>query len=83
MKIRQELIDKLASSDWTREKLAEELLIARYHSKKNQLESHWLDQLATILRDGTDYIGQDRIYKEYEDALTDNMDIYRDRDNES
>tara|TARA_R110002096_G_scaffold225707_1_gene415032 strand:- start:144 stop:395 length:252 start_codon:yes stop_codon:yes gene_type:complete len=83
MKIRQELIDKLAGSDWTREKLAEEVLIARYHSKKNQLESHWLDQLATILRDGTDYIGQDRIYKEYEDALTDNMDIYRDRDNES
>ena len=83
MKIRQNMITDLATSDWTREKLAEELLIARYHSKKNQLESHWLDQLATILRDGTDYIGQDRIYKEYEDALTDNMDIYRDRDNES
>ncbi len=69
MKIRQNMITDLATSDWTREKLAEEVLIARYHSKKNQLESHWLDQLATILRDGTDYTGQDRIYKEYEDDI--------------
>ena len=69
MKLKQSLIDNLVSSDWTREKLAEEVLIARYQCKKNQLESHWLGQLATILRDGTDYIGQDRIYKEYEDDI--------------
>ena len=83
MKIRQELIDKLASSDWTREKLEEEILIARYYSKQYQLEAWWLDQLADMLRDGEGNEEQDRIYKEYQDALTDNMDTYRDRSNES
>ena len=83
MKIRQELIDKLASSDWTREKLAEEILIARYQSRKHLAEAHWLDQLADMLRDGEGNEEQDRIYKEYQDALTDNMDTYRDRSNES
>ncbi len=82
MKIRQELIDKLASSDWTREKLAEEIFIARYYSKQYQLEAWWLDQLADMLRDGEGNEEQDRIYKEYQDALTDNMETYRDRDNE-
>ena len=84
MKLKQSLIDNLVSSDWTREKLAEEVLIARYQCKKNQLESHWLGQLATILRDGTDYIGQDRIYKEYEEAIAKNKETYREKNcNES
>jgi hypothetical protein len=43
MKLKQSLIDNLVSSDWTREKLAEEILIARYYSKKYQAEAHWLD----------------------------------------
>ena len=83
MKIRQELIDKLASSDWTREKLAEEILIARYQSRKHLAEAHWLDQLADMLRDGESSDEQTRIYKEYQDEITDNMDKYRDRKNES
>ena len=69
MKLKQSLIDNLVSSDWTREKLAEEILITRFYSKKYQAEANWLDQLADILRDGTDYEGQDRIYKEYEDDI--------------
>lgn len=83
MKIKQELIDQLAQSNWTREKLAEEILIARYYSKLHQLEGWWLDQLVDMLRDGEGNEEQDRIYKEYQDALTDNMDKYRDRTNES
>ena len=83
MKIRQELIDKLVNSSWTREKLAEEILIARYYSKLHQLEVWWLDQLADMLRDGEGYKEQDRIYKEYQDGKTDHMDTYRDRANES
>ncbi len=82
MKIKQSLIDKLASSDWTREKLAEEILTARYYSKKYQAEAHWLDQLADMLRDGEGSEEQGRIYKEYQDAITDNMERYRDRANE-
>ena len=79
MKIKQSLIDKLASSDWTREKLAEEILITRFYSKKYQAEANWLDQLADILRDGTDYEGQDRIYKEYEEAIAKNKETYREK----
>tara|TARA_R110002020_G_scaffold290332_1_gene505833 strand:+ start:981 stop:1232 length:252 start_codon:yes stop_codon:yes gene_type:complete len=83
MKIRQELIDKLVNSSWTREKLAEEILIARYYSKLHQLEVWWLDQLADMLRDGEGNKEQDRIYKEYQDDKTDHMNTYRDRANES
>ena len=83
MKIRQELIDSLVNSNWTREKLAEEILIARYQSSKHLAEARWLDQLADMLRDGEGNEEQDRIYKEYQDEITDNMDKYRDRKNES
>ena len=83
MKIKQELIDKLVNSNWTREKLAEEILIARYYSKQHQLEAWWLDQLADMLRDGESSDEQTRIYKEYQDEITDNMNRYRDRANES
>jgi uncharacterized protein YicC (UPF0701 family) len=70
MKIRQNMITDLAASDWTREKLAEEVLIARYHSKKNRLESHWLDQVVSVLRDeGEEGRGQDFLYKEYKDDI--------------
>ena len=34
------MITDLAKSDWTREKLAEEVLKARYQCKKNHLESY-------------------------------------------
>jgi hypothetical protein len=86
MKIKQELIDNLASSDWTREKLAEEILITRFYSKKYQAEANWLDQLADLLRDG--YAGQTeesmRIYKEYEEAIAKNKETYREKNcNES
>jgi DNA-binding SARP family transcriptional activator len=83
MKIRQELIDKLASSDYTREELVRQLLEARYYSGKYKAEANWLDQLADMLRDEEGNEGQDRIYKEYQDDITDNMDKYRDRTNES
>lgn len=87
MKIKQSLIDKLASSDWTREKLAEEIYIARYYSGKYKAEAHWLDELASHYRDNQDDddYGQvcNDLYKEYQDAITDNMERYRDRANES
>ena len=82
MKIKQELIDKLTSSDWTREKLAEELLIARFQSHRNQAEAHWLDQLADMLRDDEGDEEQERIFAEYNNRITDLMDTYRDRANE-
>jgi hypothetical protein len=86
MKIKQELIDNLASSDWTREKLAEEILITRFYSKKYQAEANWLDQLADLLRDG--YAGgeqtEESIYKEYEEAIAKNKETYREKNcNES
>ena len=85
MKIRQNLIDNIVSLDLTREQLARQLLTARYTSLTHKAEAEWLDQLASLLRDG--YAGQSeesrRIYKEYQDRLTDLMDTYRDRDNES
>jgi len=59
------MIDELTKSDWTREKLAEEILIARYTSKIHQYEAQWLDQLANILRDGGDSKEQNVIWKEY------------------
>ena len=62
MKLKQSLIDNLVSSDWTREKLAEEILMARFLSGKYKAEANWLDQLADLLRDGTAYESQDRIY---------------------
>ena len=83
MKIKQSLIDKLASSDWTREKLAEEIYIARYYAGQHKAEAEWLDQLADMLRDGESSDEQTRIYKEYQDEITDNMNRYRDRANES
>ena len=84
MKIRQELINNLANSDWSREKLAEEILIARYYSKLHQLEAWWLDQLTDMLRDGEGNEEQDRIYKEYQDAIAENKETYREKNcNES
>jgi len=75
MKIKQELIDNLADSDWTREKLAVELLRARYLCKKAQAEADWLDQLANLLREGA--VGHDIIYQEYQDKCTDLIQTYR------
>jgi len=70
MKIRQNMITDLAASDWTREKLAEEVLIARYQCKKNRLESHWLDQVISVLRgEGEDGRGEDVLYKEFTDDI--------------
>jgi hypothetical protein len=83
MKIRQELIDNIVSLDLTREELAKQLLTARYTGLKHKAEAEWLDQLADMLRDGEGNEEQKRIYKEYQDRITDLMDIYRDRDNES
>ena len=83
MKIRQNLIDNIVSLDLTREQLAKQLLTARYMSLKHAAESAWLDQLADMLRDGEGNEEQKRIYDEYQDRLTDLMDTYRDRDNES
>jgi ribosome assembly protein YihI (activator of Der GTPase) len=83
MKIRQNLIDNIVSLDLTREQLAKQLLTARYTSLKHKAEAEWLDQLADLLRDGEGVVKQKRIYDEYQDRITDLMDIYRDRDNES
>ncbi len=83
MKIKQELIDNLASSDWTREKLAEEILIARYYSGKHKAEAEWLDKLADMLRDDEPSVNHKRIYDKYQNRLTDLMDTYRDRSKES
>ena len=84
MKLKQSLIDNLVSSDWTREKLAEEILMARFLSGKYKAEANWLDQLADLLRDGTAYDSQDRIYKEYEEAIAKNKETYREKNcNES
>ena len=83
MKIKQELINNLVDSDWTREKLAEEVMLARYLFRREQAESRWLDQLADMLRDGEGAHKQKRIYDEYQDRLTDLMDTHRDRNNES
>ena len=76
MKIKQELIDNIVSLDLTREELAKQLLTARYTALKHKAEAEWLDQLADMLRDG-DTGSQARIYKEYQDRITDLMDIYR------
>lgn len=83
MKIKQELIDNLVDSNWTREKLAEEILIARYYSKKHQAEAEWLDKLADMLRDGEPTVNHKRIYDKYQNKITDLMDTYRDRRKES
>lgn len=83
MKIKQELIDNLVDSNWTREKLAEEILIARYYSKKHQAEAEWLDQLADMLRDDEPIVNHKRIYDKYQNKITDLMDTYRDRRKES
>jgi uncharacterized protein (DUF2252 family) len=88
MKIRQELIDSLVNSDWSREKLAEEILIARFFSRRYQAEAHWLDSLASHYRDNQnddDYgeVCQD-LYKEYQDAIAENKETYREKNcNES
>ena len=83
MKIKQELIDNIVSLDLTREQLAKQLLTARYTALKHKAEAEWLDQLADLLRDGEGVVKQKRIYDEYQDRITDLMDTYRDRDNES
>jgi len=79
-KIKQSLIDNLASSDWTREKLAEEILIARSQSKRNQAEASWLDQLATHYRDNqgnADYSKQcDTLYAEYQEEVKSIKECY-------
>jgi len=70
MKIRQNMITDLATSDWTREKLAEEVLIARYHTKRYKFEAYWLDQVVSVLRDeGEEGRGQDVLYKEFTDDI--------------
>jgi len=70
MDIRQKMIDHYMKSDWTREKLAEELLTARYHSKKNQLEAQWLDKVIDVLRgEGEEGRGQDVLYTEFKEDL--------------
>ena len=81
MKLKQSLIDKLVSSDWTREKLAEEILIARYYAKRYQAEAHWLDSLASHYRDNQnddDYaqVCKD-LYKEYQEAIAENKETYQ------
>jgi hypothetical protein len=81
MKLKQSLIDNLVSSDWTREKLAEEILIARYYSKKYQAEAHWLDSLASHYRDNQnddDYaqVCKD-LYKEYQEVIAENKETYQ------
>jgi hypothetical protein len=86
MKLKQSLIDNLVSSDWTREKLAEEILMARFFSGKYKAEANWLDQLSDMLRDdeGSDEQTEDRIYKEYEEAIAKNKETYREKNcNES
>ena len=83
MKIKQELIDNIVSLDLTREELAKQLLMARYTGLKHKAEAEWLDQLADLLRDREGVVKQKRIYDEYQDRLTDLMDIYRDRSKES
>ncbi len=84
MKLKQSLIDNLVSSDWTREKLAEEILMARFFSGKYKAEANWLDQLADMLRDDEGSDEQSRIYKEYEEAIAKNKETYREKNcNES
>jgi|TARA_R110000822_G_scaffold241734_1_gene370970 hypothetical protein len=86
MKLKQSLIDNLVSSDWTREKLAEEILMARFFSGKYKAEANWLDQLSDMLRDdeGSDEQTEERIYKEYEEAIAKNKETYREKNcNES
>ena len=83
MKIRQELIDNIVSLDLTREELAKQLLTARYKGLKYKAEAHWLDQLADMLRDGEPIVNHKRIYDKYQNTITDLMDTYRDRNNES
>jgi hypothetical protein len=83
MKIRQNLIDNIVSLDLTREQLARQLLTLRYDLFKCKAEVEWLDKLADMLRDGDPIVNQKRIYDKYQDRLTDLMDTYRDRNNES
>jgi hypothetical protein len=73
MNIRKKMIDDVTNSDWTREKLAEQLLESRYHCNKNKLQAVWLDQLATHYRDNQndDDYGQvcTDLYTEYKEDL--------------
>tara|TARA_R110000765_G_scaffold346513_1_gene436666 strand:- start:96 stop:341 length:246 start_codon:yes stop_codon:yes gene_type:complete len=80
MKIRQNLIDNIVGLDLTREQLAKQLLTARYMSLKHAAESAWLDQLADMLRDGEGNEEQVKIYKEYQDRITDLKETYRDNE---
>ena len=77
MNIRQNMITDLAKSDWTREKLAEEVLKARYQCKKNHLESYWLDQVVSVLRgEGEEGRGEDVLYKEFTDDIRTLKSLY-------
>jgi len=83
MKIKQELIDNILNLNLTRGEIAKQLLTARYEGLKYKAEAEWLDKLAEMLRDGEPSVNQKRIWDNYQDRLTDLMDIYRDRSKES
>ena len=82
MKIKQELIDNILNLNLTRGEIAKQLLTARYEGLKYKAEAEWLDKLAEMLRDGEPSVNQKRIWDNYQDRLTDLMDIYRDRSKE-
>jgi hypothetical protein len=75
--IRQKMIDDLANCDWSRQKLAQQLLEARYQGKKKQLESCWLDQVISVLRgEGEEGRGQDVLYEEFKEDLKTLNNLY-------
>ena len=77
MDIKKSLIDNLANSDWTREKLAKEVMLSRYLLKKEQAQSLWLDQLASLLREGGTGAEQELLDDEYRLELKRINLIYR------